>query len=29
MIDWDSPAWGGGVTHAANGSWVPDKQEAE
>jgi hypothetical protein len=25
MIDWDSDTWGGGVTYAANGSWVPDK----
>jgi len=25
MIDWDSEEWGGGVTYAANGSWVVDK----
>lgn len=25
MIDWNSPAWRGGVTHATNGSWVPDR----
>jgi hypothetical protein len=25
MIDWDSTDWGGGVTLAANGSWVADK----
>ena len=25
MIDWDSENWGGGVTYAANGSWVADK----
>jgi len=28
MIDWNSPQWGGGVTQAANGSWVPDKHVA-
>ncbi len=27
MIDWDSPQWGGGVTYAANGSWVPDRHD--
>jgi hypothetical protein len=25
MIDWESPSWGGGVHHAANGSWVVDR----
>jgi hypothetical protein len=24
MIDWDSPSWGGCVTYADNGSWIPD-----
>jgi hypothetical protein len=27
MIDWDSPDWGGGVTYAANGSWVSDRHD--
>jgi hypothetical protein len=26
MIDWDSETWGGGVTYAADGSWLGDKQ---
>jgi hypothetical protein len=26
MIDWDSEDWGGGVTYAADGSWLGDKQ---
>jgi hypothetical protein len=26
MIDWDSATWGGGVTYAADGSWLGDKQ---
>ena len=26
MIDWDSENWGGGVTYAADGSWLGDKQ---
>jgi hypothetical protein len=26
MIDWDSESWGGGVTYAADGSWLGDKQ---
>jgi hypothetical protein len=26
MIDWDSDTWGGGVTYAADGSWLGDKQ---
>jgi hypothetical protein len=25
MIDWESDNWGGGITYAANGSWVADK----
>jgi hypothetical protein len=25
MIDWDSETWGGGVTYAADGSWLEDK----
>ena len=25
MIDWGSPNWGGGVTLAADGSWVEDR----
>jgi len=25
MIDWDSEDWGGGVTYAADGSWLEDK----
>ncbi len=25
MIDWDSATWGGGVTEAADGSWVADR----
>jgi hypothetical protein len=29
MIDWDSENWGGGVTYAANGSWVADKHGDE
>jgi hypothetical protein len=29
MIDWDSPTWGGGVTFAANGSWVTDDDDEE
>jgi hypothetical protein len=29
MIDWDSEDWGGRVTYAANGSWVPDKHDEE
>jgi hypothetical protein len=24
MIDWDSEDWGGGVTYAADGSWLED-----
>jgi hypothetical protein len=24
MVDWESPEWGGGITHAANGSWSPE-----
>ena len=24
MIDWDSESWGGGVTYAADGSWLGD-----
>ena len=28
MIDWDSETWGGGVTYAADGSWLGDKQTA-
>lgn len=28
MIDWDSDTWGGGVTYAADGSWLGDKQAA-
>lgn len=28
MIDWDSATWGGGVTYAADGSWLGDKQAA-
>lgn len=27
MIDWDSDTWGGGVTYAADGSWLGDKQQ--
>ena len=27
MIEWDSPTWGGGVTYAANGSWVADRHD--
>ena len=27
MIDWNSPSWGGGVTMASDGSWVPDKHD--
>ncbi|MCW2785486.1 MAG: hypothetical protein JWP74_2003 [Marmoricola sp.] len=27
MIEWESPTWGGGVTYAANGSWVKDKHD--
>lgn len=27
MIDWNSETWGGGVTYAANGSWVEDKHD--
>jgi hypothetical protein len=27
MIDWNSPTWGGGVTHSADGSWVPDRHD--
>ena len=27
MIDWESPTWGGGVTYAADGSWVPDTHD--
>lgn len=23
-IDWDAEDWGGGITYAANGSWVMD-----
>ena len=26
-IEWDSPTWGGGVTYAANGSWVADRHD--
>jgi len=26
MIDWDSETWGGGVTYAADVSWLGDKQ---
>jgi hypothetical protein len=26
MIDWDSETWGGGVTYAADGSWLEDMQ---
>ena len=29
MIDWNSENWGGGVTFAANGSWVTDKHGDE
>ena len=29
MIDWNSENWGGGVTFAANGSWVADKHDDE
>ena len=29
MIDWNSPNWGGGVTFAANGSWVADKHNQQ
>lgn len=29
MIDWDSETWGGGVTFAANGSWVTDEADEE
>jgi hypothetical protein len=29
MIDWSSDDWGGGVTYAANGSWVNDKHDDE
>jgi hypothetical protein len=29
MIDWNSEDWGGGVTYAANGSWVTDKHGDE
>jgi hypothetical protein len=28
MIDWDSATWGGGVTYAADGSWLAEKQAA-
>ena len=29
MIDWDSESWGGGVTYAADGSWLGDKQREQ
>lgn len=29
MINWDDENWGGRVTYAANGSWVPDKHDVE
>jgi hypothetical protein len=29
MIDWNSDSWGGGVTYAADGSWVGDKHDEE
>lgn len=29
MIDWDRPDWGGHVTEAKNGSWVPDAEKEE
>ena len=29
MIDWNSENWGGGVTYAADGSWVSDKHSDE
>jgi len=29
MIDWESDSCGGGVTYAANGSWVSDKHDDE
>jgi len=28
MIDWDSESWGGGVTYAADGSWLGDAHTA-
>lgn len=29
MIEWGSPTWGGGVTYAANGSWVADRHDQD